>query len=123
MLPNVIQKEKATVGRCKRIKAKTDWVGWQVLRALDVVLEDDADLEVNSALDLNSSGTVDLSELKTALSRLSFFGIQEGRYFVLLSLVEAESLRGAMHVAKSMGAPLVPGHPNTSVCLRLMPLG
>ena len=95
----------------------------QVLRALDVVLEGDDPSEVAAALDLNASGTVDLNELKTALSRLSFFGIQDGRYFVLLSLVEAESLRGAMHVAKSTGIPLVPGFPSASVCLRLMPLG
>jgi len=95
----------------------------QVLRALDVVLEEGEDSEVAAALDLNASGTVDLNELKTALSRLSFFGIQDGRYFVLLSLIEAESLRGAMHVAKSRGIPLVPGFPSASVCLRLMPLG
>lgn len=95
----------------------------QVLRSLDVVLEDDSDADLSTALDMNSNGTVDLAELRTALARLSFFGIQDGRYFVLLSLPEAESLRGAMHVAKTMGVPLVPGAPAASISMRVMPSG
>lgn len=74
----------------------------QVLRSLDVELEDeDDDKELAKSLDLNQDGRVDLEELKIAVKRQSFFGIQEGRFFVVLSLAEAEVITSwtSMHSA------------------------
>ena len=52
----------------------------------------------------NSSGGPDagvtLEDLKNAVRNMNMYGIQDGRYYVALSLAEAESLRAAMHGAK-----------------------
>ena len=52
----------------------------------------------------NASGGADagvtLEDLKNAVRTMNIYGIQDGRYYVALSLAEAESLRAAMHGAK-----------------------
>ena len=52
----------------------------------------------------NASGGADagvtLEDLKNAVRNMNIYGIQDGRYYVALSLAEAESLRAAMHGAK-----------------------
>jgi hypothetical protein len=75
----------------------------QVLKAVDI----DVDAEEKSGTDLASlvrdddgDGEVDFEELKTMMTKHSFYKMQPGRYYVALSLVEAESLRGTMHALR-----------------------
>ena len=43
---------------------------------------------------------VTLEDLKNALRQSNIYALQDGRYYVTLSLAEAESLRAAMHAAR-----------------------
>ena len=43
---------------------------------------------------------VTLEDLKNALRKSNIYALQDGRYYVALSLAEAESLRAAMHAAR-----------------------
>ena len=44
-------------------------------------------------------------QLKVAINNHSFYKMQDGRHFVLLSLAEAESVRGNLHLSVSTGMP------------------
>lgn len=72
-----------------------------------------ADLDrIIGQMDRNRNGKIDYDEFKHAVSRQSYYSIQEGRHFVLLSLQEAEALRGAMHIAKGQARGMVPQSPD-----------
>lgn len=72
-----------------------------------------ADLDgIIGLMDRNRNGKIDYDEFKHAVSRQSYYSIQEGRHFVLLSLQEAEALRGAMHIAKGQARGMMPLSPD-----------
>ena len=52
---------------------------------------------IMQAIDTNHAGKVSLEELTAAVRLQRFLGVQDGRYYVLLSLREAETLRAAIH--------------------------
>ena len=56
-------------------------------------------------------------DLLAAIHHQSLFGVQAGRYYVALSLEEAESLRAALHIAGDVRPVLGDGH-STAVALR-----
>ena len=41
-----------------------------------------------------------LEDLKNAVKNSNLYALQDGRYYVALSLAEAESLRAAVHAAR-----------------------
>jgi Ca2+-binding EF-hand superfamily protein len=90
----------------------------EVLRAVDVDVdgeEGDKFFE-NLKLDAASSKqSITFDALKTMLTQRLYYRVQAGRYYVALSLVEAECMRAALH--QSFGMPLVPGI-DTTVALR-----
>eukprot|EP00798_Chlamydomonas_sp_ICE-L_P024425 gene24425-10024_t len=76
----------------------------QTLAAIDLQLKEDGDEELDrlvGLMDKNLDGQIDFEELKNAVASQTYYSIQEGRYFIILSLQEAESLRAAMHIARS----------------------
>ena len=82
----------------------------EVLKAIDV----DVDTEGKQFLasmhqggDLNRDGSISFEELKKMLTQRKFYRVQGGRFYVAMSLFEAECMRAALH--NQFGAPLVPG--------------
>ena len=56
-----------------------------------------------------------------ALHAQDFLKGDAGRYWVAISLREAETVRAAMHVARDGGAPLIPGSRGTpAIALRVL---
>ena len=64
---------------------------------------------VMSRADTDGNGSLDLQELRTALSSQRLWRTERGRWTVALSLVEAESLRALVHAAE--GGPLFSASP------------
>ena len=69
-------------------------------------------------IDQEQSGLLDFRQIVDILTCKAFSTIEEGRYFVALSLVEAETLRGIMHLKQ--GQNILPGGLSTSLSLRLL---
>eukprot|EP00808_Paulinella_micropora_P015456 g71669.t1 len=67
-----------------------------------------------------SDGGMDLNGLRAMLTSGRLRREEHGRYYVLLSLAEAETIRRVLHVRYSR-APL-PGKPAAQFCLRYMPV-
>jgi Ca2+-binding EF-hand superfamily protein len=92
----------------------------QVLRALDVENRNDAAVEaVFQTADRDKSGSIDFEELCIAFSKRSFYAIEQGRYFVALSLPEAACVRLLLHRSRGTGAPVIPGRPGAALALRI----
>jgi hypothetical protein len=56
-------------------------------------------------------------QLKVAVNSHSFYKMQDGRHFVLLSLAEAEAIRGNLHLALNAG---MPNSGATQIALRMV---
>ncbi len=65
------------------------WLG-QVLRALDVDVSEGKRDALLAMLDKDGDGHVDKEELTLGLRRQCLYHIQEGRFYVIVSLREAE---------------------------------
>lgn len=79
----------------------------EVLRAVDVDVDgEDGDKFFAGLPDLQS-GVITFDELKHYLTQRMFYRVQSGRYYVALSLFEAECMRAALHQQSAL--PLVPG--------------
>ena len=80
----------------------------EVLRAVDVLGDDDREKEKFLAgINLDPNGTVSFDELKQLLSQKVQYKIQAGRYYVALSLAEAQCMRLAIHGQHAI--PFIPG--------------
>ena len=102
----------------------------EVLRSADACVGGDEDKLAELARSIAASAAagpaagVTLQDLKNALRRSNIYALQDGRYYVALSLAEAESLRAAMHAARreaqdgSSDGRLVP-FASTELALRL----
>jgi len=87
----------------------------EVLRAVDVDVDgEDGDKFFEQLPDLQS-GSITFDELKHYLTQRTFYRVQSGRYYVILSLFEAECMRAVIHQQSSL--PLIPGK-DTAVALR-----
>lgn len=87
----------------------------EVLRAVDVDVDgEDGDKFFAGLPDL-SSRVISFDELKHYLTQRMFYRVQAGRYYVVLSLFEAECMRAAMHQQSALS--LIPGK-DTVVALR-----
>ena len=83
---------KSTLQRIKVSELK------EVLRAVDVIGDDDDEKEkALSRMNLDPNGTVSFEELKQLLSQTVQMKVQAGRYYVALSLAEAQCVRLAIH--------------------------
>jgi hypothetical protein len=70
----------------------------EVLSAVDVIGDDEKEKEKFLAgINLDPNGTVSFDELKQMLSQKVQYKIQAGRYYVALSLAEAQCMRLAIH--------------------------
>lgn len=91
----------------------------EVLKAVDVNFEgDDGDEMVQKmfqSVNLSMTGTVSFDQVKDMMAKSMIHRIQAGRYYVALSLAEAECMRAVMHAQS--GSPLIPGK-DTIVALR-----
>ena len=74
--------------------------------------------EIVKSLPGATTGKVGLPQFLAMMEAQRFLCAETGRYWVALSLREAESLRGCLHVALDNDAPLVPGA-RCAVALRL----
>ena len=87
----------------------------QLLRAMDVNVERDlAAIDKIIADDYPAGITFD--QLKQAVHEQLFFRIQEGRFYIVLTLQEAETLRGILHLRA--GQSLLGDDSSASLCLR-----
>jgi Ca2+-binding EF-hand superfamily protein len=87
----------------------------EVLKAVDVDVDGvDGDKFFAGLPDLQSRA-ITFDELKHYLTQRMFYRVQAGRYYVALSLFEAECMRAAMHQQSAL--PLIPGK-DTVVALR-----
>ena len=87
-----------------------------LLSALDVYLTSEADLlEYMSLIDWGKDG-LDLEDIKRMMRFQQYMKMQQGRYQVALTLHEAETIRGIMHM--HTGGPLLPLTP-TAIALRV----
>jgi hypothetical protein len=92
----------------------------QFLSALDVYLTSEADLaEYIRAVDWNGDG-IDLEDVKRMMRFQQYQRMQTGRYQVALTLHEAESVRGIMHM--HTGSPILP-LTSTAIALRVNAAG
>jgi Ca2+-binding EF-hand superfamily protein len=86
----------------------------EVLKAVDVDVDgEDGDRFFEAMPDVQSR-VITFDELKHYLTQRMFYRVQAGRYYVALSLFEAECMRAVMH--QQSGLPLIPGL-DTSVAL------
>jgi Ca2+-binding EF-hand superfamily protein len=86
----------------------------EVLRAVDVDVDgEDGDRFFENMPDVQSR-VITFDELKHYLTQRMFYRVQAGRYYVALSLFEAECMRAVMHQQSAL--PLIPGR-DTSVSL------
>lgn len=80
----------------------------EVLRAVDVIGDDEKEKEKFLAnLNLDPNGTVSFDELKQLLTQKVQYKVQAGRYYVALSLAEAQCMRLAIHGQHKV--PFIPG--------------
>jgi hypothetical protein len=87
-----------------------------LLSALDVYLTSEQDLqEYIQQIDWNKDG-LDLEDVKRMMRFQQYMRMQQGRYQVALTLHEAESIRGIMHM--HTGGPILPLTP-TAIALRV----
>ena len=87
----------------------------EVLRAVDVDVDgEDGDKFFEQLPDLHSR-TITFDELMHYLTQRMFYRVQAGRFYVALSLFEAECMRAVIHQQSSL--PLIPGK-DTAVALR-----
>jgi Ca2+-binding EF-hand superfamily protein len=87
----------------------------EVLRAVDVDVDgEDGDKFFENMPDFTNR-VISFDELKHYLTQRQFYRVQAGRYYVAISLFEAECMRACMHQQVSL--PLVPGK-DTAVALR-----
>lgn len=87
----------------------------EVLRAVDVDVDgEDGDKFFAQLPDIQSR-SITFDELKHYLTQRMFYRVQAGRYYVALSLFEAECMRVAIHQQSAL--PLIPGK-DTSVAIR-----
>jgi Ca2+-binding EF-hand superfamily protein len=86
----------------------------EVLRAVDVDVDgEDGDRFFENMPDVKSR-VITFDELKHYLTQRMFYRVQAGRYYVALSLFEAECMRAVMHQQSAL--PLIPGR-DTAVSL------
>eukprot|EP00301_Raphidiophrys_heterophryoidea_P017994 c2980_g1_i1.p1 GENE.c2980_g1_i1~~c2980_g1_i1.p1 ORF type:complete len:608 (+),score=149.99 c2980_g1_i1:676-2499(+) len=69
-----------------------------MLKAIDVDMTHINATELFAASDLDNDGRLSVDEVRQAVTNHNFYSIQQGRYFVVLSLTEAEHLRGLLHM-------------------------
>ena len=87
----------------------------EVLKAVDVDVDgEDGDRFFAQLPDLNSR-VISFDELKHYLTQRTFYRVQAGRYYVAMSLFEAECMRAVMH--QQVALPLIPGK-DTAVAIR-----
>jgi Ca2+-binding EF-hand superfamily protein len=87
----------------------------EVLRAVDVDVDgEDGDRFFDQMPDIQGR-VITFDELKHYLTQRMFYRVQAGRYYVALSLFEAECMRAVMHQQSAL--PLVPGK-DCTVALR-----
>lgn len=80
----------------------------EVLRAVDILGDDEKEKEkFLSNLNLDPNGTVSYDELKQLLSQKVQLKVQAGRFYVALSLAEAQCMRLAIH--EQHKTPFLPG--------------
>eukprot|EP00463_Aulacantha_scolymantha_P000551 TRINITY_DN1332_c0_g1_i3.p1 TRINITY_DN1332_c0_g1~~TRINITY_DN1332_c0_g1_i3.p1 ORF type:complete len:328 (+),score=57.43 TRINITY_DN1332_c0_g1_i3:145-984(+) len=73
----------------------------ELLQALDVDIKDAAEMkEYFDLIDTNKNDRVEFDEIKSMMTRSKFAKPQLGRHYVALSLAEAESLRGVIHLTR-----------------------
>jgi len=70
----------------------------QLLLALDVNIEEDA-AEIDALMAEHPEG-LKFDDLKRLVHQQHFYKIQSGRYYVALTLEEAEAVRGIMHISQ-----------------------
>jgi Ca2+-binding EF-hand superfamily protein len=89
----------------------------EVLRAVDVDVDGEEGDKFFEKLNLapTENRVVTFDELKNMLIQRMYYRVQAGRYYVALSLFEAECMRAALH--QNSGLPLVPGK-DMAVALR-----
>ena len=91
----------------------------EVLKAVDVDVEGEDGEQFLATLHQHGTmgprGEVTFEGLKSMLTQRKYYRVQAGRYYVALSLFEAECMRAALH--QQSGVPLVPGK-DTIVALR-----
>jgi Ca2+-binding EF-hand superfamily protein len=87
----------------------------EVLRAVDVDVDGADGDRFFEQLPNIQSRSISFDELKHYLTQRMFYRVQAGRYYVAMSLFEAECMRAAMHQQTAM--PLIPGK-DTSVAIR-----
>lgn len=79
-----------------------------VIGAMDVLIKNDKELDdIFEVIDQDRSGDITLDEMNDMFINQSYTQRHLGKYLVVLSLIEAESLRRVLHVRKNR--PLVPG--------------
>lgn len=87
----------------------------EVLRAVDVDVDGEDGDKFFAGLPNFESRMISFDELMHYLTQRMFYRVQAGRYYVVLSLFEAECMRAAMHQQSSL--PIIPGA-DTFVALR-----
>lgn len=90
----------------------------EVLRAVDVDVDGEEGDKFFESMQVGPAGnarTVTFDELKNMLTQRMYYRVQSGRFYVALSLFEAECMRAALH--QRSGMSLVPGK-DTTVALR-----
>ena len=87
----------------------------EVLRAVDVDVDGEDGDKFFAGLPNLQSQVITFDELKHYLTQRMFYRVQAGRYYVALSLFEAECMRAALHQQSAL--PLIPGK-DTVVALR-----
>jgi len=89
----------------------------EVLAAVDVDIDEEEAKQLTTSMmaNANKDGTVSFDQLKDMLLKRMYQKIQDGRYYVALSLAEAECLRAALH--QQVGMSLFPGR-DTIVAMR-----
>lgn len=87
----------------------------EVLRAVDVDVDGEDGDRFFEQMPNVQNRAITFDELKHYLTQRMFYRVQAGRYYVIMSLFEAECMRAAMHQQSAL--PLIPGR-DTSVALR-----
>ena len=89
----------------------------EVLRALDVSVSDEEELmEYMQLFASPDTQMIGFEEWRSLMVYQTFAKVQARRYYVALSLEEAETVRGIIH---SRDLQSIFGHPNTSIGLRV----
>ena len=68
-------------------------------------------------VDIDRSGKLDFEEVCRAVAQHRLFEVNPGRYYIAVSLEEAEGLRALLHARRSSGDVLLPGS-NATLALR-----